>query len=94
MYTRVMDNNDQLLRFFSLFSPSLIQNADNRVPTPASTASADLHTQQHAVPELPATVEPKAELKQEEQDFECSAAETEPKMEVGVLEPPWDVNGA
>lgn len=42
-----------------------------------------MHTQ-HAVPELPAVAEPKAEPKQEEQDFESCAAETEPKMEVGV----------
>lgn len=45
-------------------------------------ASADLHT--HAVPELPAVAEPKVDPRQEEQDFETSAAETEPKMEVGV----------
>ena len=60
-----------------------IQSGDNRVPTPASTASADLHTQ-HAVPELTAVAEPKPELKQEEQDFDSSAVEPEPKMEVGA----------
>ncbi|KAI5088895.1 CREB-binding protein isoform X2, partial [Silurus meridionalis] len=54
-------------------------SGDNRVPTPASTASTDLHA--HAVPELPPAAEPKAEPKLEEQDFESSAVKAEPKME-------------
>lgn len=78
-------NNIPFLAFSSssVLSLSCFQSADNRVPTPASTASADLHTQ-HAVPELPAVNEPKVEPKQEEPDFESCAAEIEPKMEVGV----------
>ncbi|XP_066511309.1 CREB-binding protein-like [Hoplias malabaricus] len=55
-------------------------SGDNCVPTPASTASADLHAQ-HAVSELTTVAEPKPEPKQEEQDFESSTTETEPKME-------------
>lgn len=73
-----------LFRALSFSLPlSLVQSADNRVPTPASAASADLHAQ-HAAPELPAVAEPKAEPKQMEQDFESGAAEAEPKMDVGI----------
>lgn len=54
---------------------------DNRVPTPASTASADPHSQ-HALADLPTASEPKAELRHDEQDFHSSGLKMEPKMEV------------
>lgn len=54
---------------------------DNRVPTPASAASADLHSQ-HVGAELPAQ-EVKAETHHEQQEFEAAGGKTEPKMEVG-----------
>lgn len=56
---------------------------DNRVPTPASAASGDLHSHsQHALPDLPAQ-ETKAELRlRDQRDFESASGKTEPKMEV------------
>lgn len=45
---------------------------DNRVPTPASAASADLPVQ-----------EVKTEAHHDQQDFEAAGGKTEPKMEVG-----------
>lgn len=53
------------------------QSGDNRVPTPASAASADLHSQ-HPVPDVPPS-----EMKTEEPDYD-TAIKTEPKMEVSV----------
>ncbi|KAL1005748.1 hypothetical protein UPYG_G00063490 [Umbra pygmaea] len=54
---------------------------DHRVPTPASTASADLHHSQHALPDLPAQ-ENKAEARlKDERQFESAGGKTEPKME-------------
>lgn len=54
---------------------SLFQSGENRVPTPASAASAELHSQ-HAVPDVPPS-----DTKTEEQDYDI-AIKTEPKMEV------------
>uniref|UniRef100_A0A4W5K687 histone acetyltransferase n=1 Tax=Hucho hucho TaxID=62062 RepID=A0A4W5K687_9TELE len=55
---------------------------DNRVPTPASAASGDLHSHsQHALPDLPAQ-ETKAEPRlRDQRDFESASGKTEPKME-------------
>ncbi len=53
---------------------------DNRVPTPASAASADLHSQ-HVGADLPVQ-EVKAEAPNDQQDFEAAGGKTEPKMEV------------
>uniref|UniRef100_A0A3P8Z3W4 histone acetyltransferase n=1 Tax=Esox lucius TaxID=8010 RepID=A0A3P8Z3W4_ESOLU len=55
---------------------------DHRVPTPASTASADMHPHsQHALPDLPVQ-ETKAEARfKDERDFESTGGKTEPKME-------------
>ncbi|XP_063054379.1 histone lysine acetyltransferase CREBBP [Engraulis encrasicolus] len=62
-------------------------SVDNRVPTPASTASADMHSQ-HALADLPVTAsEPKAEpTRHDEQDYHPGAGggagmKMEPKME-------------
>ncbi|KAI3352943.1 hypothetical protein L3Q82_019524 [Scortum barcoo] len=52
---------------------------DNRVPTPASAASADLHSQ-HVGADLPVQ-EVKAEAHHELQEFEAAGGKTEPKME-------------
>ncbi|XP_045903042.1 histone lysine acetyltransferase CREBBP isoform X4 [Micropterus dolomieu] len=52
---------------------------DNRVPTPASAASADLHSQ-HIGADLPAQ-EVKAEAHLDQQEFETAGGKTEPKME-------------
>ncbi|XP_047434584.1 CREB-binding protein isoform X4 [Mugil cephalus] len=52
---------------------------DNRVPTPASAASADLHSQ-HVGADLPAQ-EVKAEPHHDQQEFEAAGGKTEPKME-------------
>lgn len=54
---------------------------DNRVPTPASAASADLHSQ-HVGADLPVQ-EVKAEAHHDQQEFEAAGGKTEPKMEVG-----------
>lgn len=54
---------------------------DNRVPTPASAASADLHSQ-HVGADLPIQ-EVKAEAHHDQQEFEAAGGKTEPKMEVG-----------
>lgn len=82
--------------FFSLFLSlwrslllSLFQlsqtgaSLDNRVPTPASAASGDLHSHsQHALPDLPAQ-ETKAEPRlRDQREFESASGKTEPKMEV------------
>lgn len=56
-------------------------NLDNRVPTPASAASADLHSQ-HVGADLPAQ-EVKTEAHHDQQEFEATGGKTEPKMEVG-----------
>ncbi|KAG7485366.1 CREB-binding protein isoform X2 [Solea senegalensis] len=53
---------------------------DNRVPTPASAASADLHSQH--VGDLPIQ-EIKAEKHHDQQEFEAAGGKTEPKMETG-----------
>lgn len=53
---------------------------DNRVPTPASAASADLHSQ-HVGADLPVQ-EIKAETHHDQQEFEAAGGKTEPKMEV------------
>ncbi|XP_023128087.1 CREB-binding protein isoform X5 [Amphiprion ocellaris] len=52
---------------------------DNRVPTPASAASADLHSQ-HVGADLPVQ-EVKAEAHHDQQEFEAAGGKTEPKME-------------
>lgn len=64
---------------FLFLSPSLLfqlsqqgASLDNRVPTPASAASADLPTQ-----------EVKTEAHHDQQEFEAAGGKTEPKMEVG-----------
>lgn len=54
---------------------------DNRVPTPASAASADLHSQ-HVGADLPIQ-EIKVEAHHDQQEFEAAGGKTEPKMEVG-----------
>lgn len=54
---------------------------DNRVPTPASAASADLHSQ-HVGADLP-TQEVKTEANHDQHEFESAGGKTEPKMEVG-----------
>lgn len=56
---------------------------DNRVPTPASAASADLHSQ-HVGADLPVQ-EVKAEAHHDQQEFEAAGGKTEPKMEVGWM---------
>ncbi|XP_048868793.1 CREB-binding protein-like isoform X2 [Brienomyrus brachyistius] len=53
--------------------------ADNRVPTPSSVLGGELHTQ-HALPDRPVH-EPKAEPRDEEQDFESGGLKLEPKAE-------------
>lgn len=57
-------------------------NLDNRVPTPASAASADLHPQ-HVGADLPIQ-EVKVEAHHDQQEFEATGGKTEPKMEVGL----------
>ncbi|XP_061536690.1 CREB-binding protein isoform X2 [Phycodurus eques] len=52
---------------------------DNRVPTPASASSADLHSQR-VTPDLPVK-EVKTEAHHEKQEFEAAGGKTEPKME-------------
>ncbi|XP_047189650.1 CREB-binding protein isoform X4 [Scophthalmus maximus] len=52
---------------------------DNRVPTPASAASGDLHSQ-HVGADLPVQ-EIKAETHHEQQEFEAAGGKTETKME-------------
>ncbi|XP_034712651.1 CREB-binding protein isoform X3 [Etheostoma cragini] len=52
---------------------------DNRVPTPASAASADLHSQ-HVGADLPVQ-ELKAETHHDQQEFEAAGGKNEPKME-------------
>lgn len=77
-----------LFLFASIFrSSSVFQlsqpgaSLDNRVPTPASATSADLHSQ-HVGADLPAQ-EVKAESHHDQQEFEAAGGKTEPKMEVG-----------
>lgn len=53
----------------------LFQTGENRVPTPASAASTELHSQ-HAVPDVPPN-----DTKTEEQEYDM-AVKTEPSMEV------------
>ena len=53
---------------------------ENRVPTPASVASADLHSQ-HAVADLPVQ-ENKAEVRHVKQEFEPVSIKNESKTEV------------
>ncbi|MEQ2250084.1 hypothetical protein ILYODFUR_036237 [Ilyodon furcidens] len=55
---------------------------ESRVPTPASAASADLHSQ-HVAADLPAQ-EVKAETQIDQQEFEAAGGKTEPKTEVGL----------
>ncbi|XP_029951140.1 CREB-binding protein isoform X4 [Salarias fasciatus] len=52
---------------------------DNRVPTPASAASADLHSQ-HVGADLPVQ-EVKTETHHDQQEFEAAGGKPEPKME-------------
>ncbi|KAF7223762.1 CREB-binding protein isoform X2 [Nothobranchius furzeri] len=52
---------------------------DNRVPTPASAASADVHSQ-HIGADLPAQ-EVKTETHTDQQEFEAAGGKTEPKTE-------------
>lgn len=52
------------------------------MPTPASAASADLHSQ-HVGADLP-TQEVKVEAHHDQQEFEVTGGKTEPKMEVGL----------
>uniref|UniRef100_A0A1A8F557 histone acetyltransferase n=1 Tax=Nothobranchius korthausae TaxID=1143690 RepID=A0A1A8F557_9TELE len=52
---------------------------DNRVPTPASAASADVHSQ-HIGADLPAQ-EVKMETHTDQQEFEAAGGKTEPKTE-------------
>lgn len=75
------------LSFPVLFFPSFVfqlsqpgASLDNRVPTPASAASADLHSQ-HVGADLP-TQEVKTETHHDQQEFEAAGGKTEPKMEV------------
>lgn len=71
------------LSFFPSFVFQLSQpgaSLDNRVPTPASAASADLHSQ-HVGADLP-TQEVKTETHHDQQEFEAAGGKTEPKMEV------------
>lgn len=71
------------LSFFPSFVFQLSQpgaSLDNRVPTPASAASADLHSQ-HVGADLP-TQEVKTETHHDQQEFEATGGKTEPKMEV------------
>lgn len=68
-----------LLFVFQLSQPGA--SLDNRVPTPASAASADLHSQ-HVGADLPPQ-EVKTEPHHEQQEFEPAGGKTEPKMEVG-----------
>jgi len=78
-----------LLVFLSLlFSPpprsKLSQSAaslENRVPTPASVASADLHPQHATVADLPVQ-ENKAEVRHVKQEFEPVAIKMEAKSQV------------
>lgn len=63
---------------FQLSQPGA--SLDNRVPTPASAASADLHSQ-HVGADLP-TQEVKTETHHDQQEFEAAGGKTEPKMEV------------
>jgi len=58
---------------FQLSQPGA--SLDNRVPTPASTVSADLPAQ-----------EVKAEAHREQKGFEAAGGKTEPKMEVGSID--------
>uniref|UniRef100_A0A3Q1BGG7 histone acetyltransferase n=1 Tax=Amphiprion ocellaris TaxID=80972 RepID=A0A3Q1BGG7_AMPOC len=70
------------LSFPSSFVLQLSQpgaSLDNRVPTPASAASADLHSQ-HVGADLPVQ-EVKAEAHHDQQEFEAAGGKTEPKME-------------
>uniref|UniRef100_A0A3P9B5I0 histone acetyltransferase n=1 Tax=Maylandia zebra TaxID=106582 RepID=A0A3P9B5I0_9CICH len=70
------------LSFFPSFVFQLSQpgaSLDNRVPTPASAASADLHSQ-HVAADLP-TQEVKTETHHDQQEFEAAGGKTEPKME-------------
>uniref|UniRef100_A0A3B3XSQ8 histone acetyltransferase n=1 Tax=Poecilia mexicana TaxID=48701 RepID=A0A3B3XSQ8_9TELE len=53
---------------------------DNRVPTPASAASADLHSQ-HVGADLPAQ-DVKSEMLTDQQEFEAAGGKIEPKTEV------------
>uniref|UniRef100_A0A3B5M7E2 histone acetyltransferase n=1 Tax=Xiphophorus couchianus TaxID=32473 RepID=A0A3B5M7E2_9TELE len=65
-----------------LFSSQLSQpgaSLDNRVPTPASAASADLHSQ-HVGADLPAQ-DLKAETRTDQQEFEAAGGKIEPKTE-------------
>ncbi|XP_067353867.1 CREB-binding protein isoform X2 [Channa argus] len=52
---------------------------DNRVPTPASAASADLHSQ-HFGADLPAQ-EVQADMHHDQQEFKAAGGKTEPKTE-------------
>lgn len=77
-----------LFFFASIFpSSSLFQlsqpgaSLDNRVPTPASATSADLHSQ-HVGADLPAQ-DVKSETHHDQHEFEAAGGKTEPKMEVG-----------
>lgn len=54
------------------------------MPTPASAASADLHSQ-HVGADLP-TQEVKVEAHHDQQEFEAAGGKTEPKMEVGLTD--------
>lgn len=58
---------------FQLSQPGA--SLENRVPTPASAASADLHPQ-HIGTEV------KTETHTDQQEFEAAGGKTEPKMEV------------
>lgn len=66
---------------FQLSQPGA--SLDNRVPTPASAASADLHPQ-HVGADLPPQ-DVKAGVHHEHQEFETAGGKTEPKMEVGLV---------
>lgn len=52
------------------------------MPTPASAASADLHSQ-HVTADLPVK-EVKTETHHDKLEFEAAGGKTEPKMEVGL----------
>lgn len=65
---------------FQLSQPG--PSLDSRVPTPASAASADLHSQ-HAGADLPVQAV-KAEPHHDQQEFEAAGGKIEPKMEVGL----------
>lgn len=71
-----------LCYFFLLQLSQPGASLDNRVPTPASAASADLHSQ-HVGADLPVQ-EVKAEPHHDKQEFEAAGGKTEPKMEVGL----------